>query len=256
MAEANDARTPQALFLDVGWTLLHPRQSMWQIFADVGREVDVNLRPVDAEGLVHGLVQASRSRAIADLEDGASYSDSDAEFAAQFDAIGRFVFGAAGVAGDPAPLIQRFLDRFWNGDNWSVFPDVPDSLDRLRDLGLRLGVVSNAASSLLDFLDYHGLLDRFDFTVVSAVEGIKKPDRRIFEIALQRAGTTPADTTHVGDMYLEDIVGAQRVGIRSFLIDRGEHAMFPNHREPAGSLPDDVRFVRNLREVVDALESA
>jgi HAD superfamily hydrolase (TIGR01549 family) len=253
MSVTSASNPPRAVCLDVGWTLIHPVESLWESFGAVGREAGADLSPEEVERLVHGLLNGNRQRALEEFESGTRYTDSDAEFESLFLALGRTVFGLTGVPGDCEDLTGRFLRRFWRPENWAVFPDVTEGMRRLRSAGIRVGVLSNAASNLLGFLGDLGLLDLCDFAIVSAIEGTKKPDRRIFDLALQRAGVAADSAVHVGDMYLEDVLGARRAGLRPLLIDRGRLAMFPNHPECAGDLPEPVEVVRSLTDVLDAL---
>ena len=169
--------------------------------------------------------------------------------------MGQAIFRTAGVVGDYAPLLARFFERFWRADNWAVFPDVFEGLERLRGRGIRLGVLSNASSELTRFLETFGLLECFDFSVVSAIEGIKKPDRRIFERALERAGVEAHEAVHVGDMFVEDVMGARCAGLRSLFMDRGERGLFPNHPEAAGHPPGSLEVVRDMHDVLAALDA-
>jgi HAD superfamily hydrolase (TIGR01549 family) len=244
---------PKAVFLDVGWTLVYPRNSLWDIFASIGRDAGVALSAEGAEKLVHQLMAGRRDQALAEFEAGAQYSDSDEEFVRLFDVMGRLIFSMAGVPGDHAVLGARFLERFWTLENWAPFPDVIDSMRHLREHGVKVGVLSNASSDLLDLLDALGILECCDFTVVSAIEGTKKPDRRIFEVALRRSGAEPCEAVHVGDMFVEDIVGARAVGVRPLLMDRGELGMFPNHPESGSHPPGTIEVVRDLAEVLSAI---
>lgn len=246
---------PKAVFLDVGWTLLYPTQSMWEIFAELGRESGTELDALQIERLVHDLMVGSREHALAQLQNGARYSDSDPEFAAQFGSMVQFLFGSGQAGLDLGVLTRRFLDRFWTQENWLVFSDVIEGLRKLRSMGLRLVVVSNAGSGLVGFLERRELLGMFDCVVVSAVEGVKKPDRRIFELALQRVGVGAHEAVHVGDMVIEDVVGAHGAGVRPLLMDRGNRSMFPNHSETSESLPPNVARVRTLDDVVAALQT-
>lgn len=244
---------PKAISFDVGWTLIHPRQSMWELFADVCRESGARADAREVEDLVHGLLSMSRERAMEAFAPDAEHSDSDAEFAALFGVMGQFIFAQAGAAEDSAKLSARFLERFWTADNWVIFPDALPALERLRQRGVRVGVLSNASSELVAFLAQLGLAPHLDFTVVSAVEGRKKPDRRLYAVALQRADSAPAEMAHVGDMYVEDILGARNAGIRPFLIERGPFAMFPNHPESVGLPAGTFERVRGLDELLKAL---
>jgi putative hydrolase of the HAD superfamily len=244
----------KAVFLDVGWTLLYPRESIWEIFASLSWEAGAELTAIGAERLVHAMVHGSRDRMIAQLESGAEYTDSDAEFAAVFMAMGHAIFRAAGVVGEYDLLLTRFFERFWRIDNWAVFPDVLEGLERLRAGGVRLGVLSNASSELTLFLQALGLLESFDFAVVSAVEGIKKPDRRIFERAVERAGVGANEAVHVGDMFVEDVMGARGAGLRPLFMDRGKRGLFPNHPEVSTHEPGSLEVVRNMQDVLAALD--
>jgi len=244
---------PKAVFLDVGWTLVYPRASMWEILAAVAREAGAELSAVHVEQQVHRLMAGSRERALAELEAGTQYSDSDEEFAGLFITMGNAIFSRVGVPGDHGTLSARFLDRFWTRENWAVFPDALAGLQRLRAAGIRVGVLSNAGSQLVTFLEELGLLPYCDFTVVSAIEGMRKPDRRIFERALQRADVTADEAVHVGDMYVEDIAGARQVGVRPLLMDRGPCGMFPNFPESANHSSDHVEIVRSVDDVLAAI---
>lgn len=243
----------KAVFLDVGWTVVYPLRSMWEVLAEVSAEAGAPLAAAEAERIVHRLMMAGRAHALAQLDGGAAYTDSDAEFGAQFDAMSRAVFAVGNVPGDRTELGARFLARFWTRQNWQAFPDALAGIRRLRAAGVRVGVLSNASSDLLLFLERCGLLPHFDFTVVSAIEGIKKPDRRIFERAVAAAGVRAADAVHVGDMYVEDILGARKAGIRPLLMDRGAQGMFPNHPEVAAHPPETFEVVRDLDGVLAAI---
>ena len=68
--------------------------------------------------------------------------------------------------------------------HFSVFPEVPATLARLRDAGLRLIVASNWDATLDSVLDRVGLLELVDGVVNSAAAGYAKPDGRLLERAL------------------------------------------------------------------------
>jgi HAD superfamily hydrolase (TIGR01549 family) len=241
----------RAVSLDVGWTLAYPQASMWNIFADLCTQAGVPTAPERCEQLVRSLWSAGAEYAEQRFHAGASYSDSDDEFAGMFVQMGGLIFAQMGVAEGHEDLMQRFLQTFWNEANWTVFPEVLDVLRALRGRGLRLGVLSNAPSNLPSFLERLGLAPHLDFTVVSAIEGVKKPDRRIFEVTLSRAGVAPHETLHVGDMYLEDIVGGRAAGVNTLLMERGKRALFPNYRESEGRGLDPNAVVNNLTDVLE-----
>lgn len=247
---------PRAVFLDVGWTLVHPVRSMWEVLAEVATEAGGRLSADEFEASMYRLIVSRRDVAVAQALAGTPLSDSDEEFASLFEGMGRVLFSMADVREDHGTLTRRFLQRFWTRENWRVFPDVPDAIGVLRSRGIRIGVVSNAASDLLRFLEELGLAPQLDFIVISAIEGMRKPDPRIFRRALEHAAVEPAEAVHVGDMYVEDVVGARCLGIRPFLIERGPFSMFPHHPESTSLDDPALERVASLAEAVDRIGAA
>ena len=243
----------RAVFFDVGWTLVYPHRCLWDVFAQVIREAGKEMSTDEAERFVHTMMASRREEAVNEFLGGAEYNDSDEAFESLFLAMGHLIFKKVGVKGDHNALTREVLERFWFMDNWTIYDDVTGVLERLRAGDIRIGVLSNATSALVGFLEDIGLLGHFDFAIVSAIEGIKKPDRRIFERALERAGVAASDAAHVGDMYLEDILGARNVGVRPFLIDRGVNSLFPNYPEAADHSHEKVEIVRCLGQMLDAI---
>jgi putative hydrolase of the HAD superfamily len=153
----------------------------------------------------------------------------------------------AGVAlSDATDAALAELKAYHESQNlWERVPaDVPHALERLRALGLRLVVVSNANGKLRFLLERLGLASAFDVMLDSHVEGVEKPDPRLFRIALERSGGRPETTLHVGDLYHVDVAGARAAGLRAVLLDA------------AGLYPEaDCARVRSLTELADGLES-
>jgi putative hydrolase of the HAD superfamily len=91
-------------------------------------------------------------------------------------------------------------------------------LESLRELGLRLGLVSNAFDPpdlLHRDLAQLGVTERLDFAVFSSEIGRRKPDPAIFEHALGALGVPAADTLFVGDNLANDIAGANALGMHT-----------------------------------------
>ena len=126
---------------------------------------------------------------------------------------------------------------------WESVPDdVVPALNRLRAMGLRLVVISNANGTLQRCVDRVGLGACLDTVVDSHLEGVEKPDPRLFHLALARAGARADSAIHVGDIYNADVVGARRAGLRPVLLDK------------ANLYPDvDCPRVRSLDALADGL---
>jgi epoxide hydrolase-like predicted phosphatase len=87
-------------------------------------------------------------------------------------------------------------------------------IDRLRLAGYHTGILSNAGDNARDFFAHtYSVTGHFDSITISAEEGIMKPDTRIFEIALRRAGSKPTEAVFVDDL-LANVEAARRLGMR------------------------------------------
>ncbi|XP_010083883.1 PREDICTED: haloacid dehalogenase-like hydrolase domain-containing protein 3, partial [Pterocles gutturalis] len=91
----------------------------------------------------------------------------------------------------------------------------------------RMGVVSNFDNRLETILKQCNLRHHFEFVLTSEEAGFAKPDRRIFEKALHRAGVSPEQAAHIGDDYTRDYRAAQAVGMHSFLLRAAGHGEEP-----------------------------
>jgi HAD superfamily hydrolase (TIGR01549 family) len=104
----------------------------------------------------------------------------------------------------------------------SLYNDVVPTLQRLREDGFKLAIVSNWDTPLDPLAERLGIAHYFDIIVASHDTRVRsaKPDAYIFEYTLEAVGVSAEETVHVGDTYEADIIGAQGVGIRPILIDR------------------------------------
>jgi beta-phosphoglucomutase len=119
-------------------------------------------------------------------------------------------------------LAQKMLDWLFAGRFDRLFDDSLPALEELQKLGLLLGVLSNFGVHLRDLLHRFGLLPFFDFVLVSAEVGLAKPDPRIFDLVVERAGIPRERLLYVGDHLGDDVEGARDAGLAAVLIDRGD----------------------------------
>ncbi len=119
----------------------------------------------------------------------------------------------------PQPFFDELMWRWYEPllRIATVEPDTRDVLGELQSRGFALGIVSNTfvPGWVLDrHLEMVGLLSYFPVRVYSADVRYRKPDRRIFEMALDQLSVEPSRAMFVGDLYSTDIVGAERAGLK------------------------------------------
>lgn len=130
------------------------------------------------------------------------------------------LFLEAGVTANRMVEVRRCLYRM-HGERhlWcSVAEDTCAALDRLRQAGLRLGIISNSDGRVALALEAAGLRDYFDVVVDSVLVGVEKPDPAIFRAALEALEIAPEDALYVGDLYEVDVVGARAAGMNAVLL--------------------------------------
>ena len=94
-----------------------------------------------------------------------------------------------------------------------LMPGALELLETLKGRGFSLGVISNNDGNTRPKCAEVKIESCFDFILDSTVEGVMKPDGRIFAQALQLGSASPAETLHVGDLWGCDILGAHAAGL-------------------------------------------
>ncbi len=121
--------------------------------------------------------------------------------------------------GLPTGLAEALFEHFADPGLWRVYPEVPPCLQRWRQRGLRLAVVSNFDSRLPGLLEGLGVAEHLHTVVVSSAAGAAKPDPAPYRQALEALGLPAEAVWHVGDSP-EDEAGADAAGIRCLLVQR------------------------------------
>jgi HAD superfamily hydrolase (TIGR01549 family) len=139
-----------------------------------------------------------------------------------------------GMGGDGEAARECALEiesRWANAHNFDLYDDALPTLAELRRRGLRIGLVSNGARDLDEFVADHRL--DVDAVVGSRRHGWTKPHPSIFRAALDALRVGAEEAAMVGDSPEDDIDGARALGMRAFLLDRENH--YPDHPD---RLPD------------------
>jgi putative hydrolase of the HAD superfamily len=110
-----------------------------------------------------------------------------------------------------------------------------ETLRELRDRGIRTGLITVCSEDAVDVWPETPFAGLFDAEVFSCSCGLRKPDPRIYRIALENLGVEPSEALFVGDGANDELAGAERVGMHAVLIHRpGEEPAWPEVRDWAG----------------------
>ena len=141
------------------------------------------------------------------------------------------------ISPDHEPIIERLL----NYDNVVLFPDAREVLNFLREKNKKLILISNCISSTRWQIERLGLVDYFDKIVLSCSVGLRKPDRAIFELAIQDFDVKPNEVVMIGDQVKLDMEGAKALGWDAILLDR------ENKKDYDGK---KIRSLLELKEII------
>lgn len=124
---------------------------------------------------------------------------------------------------------------------------VVEFLEYLREQGIRTGVISNISySGRVVEQRIRGLFpgQEFEFILATSEYLFRKPNRRIFRLALEKAELEPEDAWYIGDQYECDIVGAAGAGLFPVWYTGAMNMPYTPHEEvlTAGSW-EEVRAV-------------
>jgi HAD superfamily hydrolase (TIGR01549 family) len=153
------------------------------------------------------------------------YSERDSEFIEYTSAfILRTLLAERGYADLEDETLRQALRAMYAVSQayWQTDEDTIQTLERLRQDGYRLGMISNAADDedVQTLVDRANLRPHFEFILTSAAVGVRKPNPQIFDLALEKLGIPARRAAMIGDTLGADILGAQNAGIFSIWITR------------------------------------
>jgi epoxide hydrolase-like predicted phosphatase len=116
---------------------------------------------------------------------------------------------ALGVARPYDPLLWEHVF----GQVYTPKGEILALASMLKERGYKVGLLSNTESPTVRFFHQQGYT-MFDATVFSCEEGTAKPERRIYEIALERLGVKPPEAVFIDDRA-DFIEGARKLGMHT-----------------------------------------
>ncbi|MFO8057408.1 MAG: HAD family hydrolase [bacterium] len=139
------------------------------------------------------------------------------------------------------PLTQRLVEL---RPKRVMMPGALGVLARLHEQGYPLAIISNNDGYTREKCRAVGIEDYFFLILDSTVEGINKPDPRIYQKALMSAGLRPPEVLHVGDLWGCDVLGARNLGMKAVWL--ANPLVTP---EPL----EDVKNISRLEELLELI---
>ena len=163
---------------------------------------------------------------------------------------GSFVLTDFGLDEESVRSYAEELAHMWEVTHYhrALRPHVREKLEGLKDLGMKLGVISNTASlyQVFDILKEYGIRDYFQDVTLSSVTGYRKPNPNIFMVSLHQVQSDPAHCAYVGDTISRDVIGPIRMGFgATFHIDSYLTRLKDTHVSP------DVKATYNIQDIYE-----
>ena len=145
------------------------------------------------------------------------------------------------------PLFLTEMSRGISRRKLGLYPHVREVLDVLRER-YPLALVTDAQSAYArGELHKVGLLDYFDPIIVSGDHGFRKPDRRLFQLALDGMAVAAQHALYVGNDMHRDIFGARQAGMATVMFDSDQGTKVYRDCVPDYAITD----FRDLLKILD-----
>lgn len=167
----------------------------------------------------------------------------------------RVLYEYLGIEFSLTPLQMETV--FWDAASaGAVMPDADKMIDYINKNGIRSAVISNllwSGEALTQRLNRLLPNNKFEFVMTSSDYFLRKPNRILFDIAVQKSGLCPEDIWYCGDNPQADVEGSAQVGIFPVWYDNDTEKDYKDR-------PDEVQpkcehlYIREWDEMIDVLE--
>ncbi len=141
--------------------------------------------------------------------------------------------------------------KLWVFTEADLYPEALNTIAKLSDRGLKIGLVANQPPSVVESLKRDGIFNFIKFAGISALVGVEKPDPKIFELALEGLGVSASETIHIGNRIDTDVLPAKKLGFKTIWVRRGE----ANPEPTASDLAEPTFVVDDLLNVPELIQT-
>jgi putative hydrolase of the HAD superfamily len=208
----------KAILFDMGSTLIEFENSTWDILGRICAER--GYRFLKENDLI--LPDFKEFIKLLEVEYMKAYEKvkgSHREF--KFERVAGDFFKALNISTSDG-LYEPFMEVYYKpiSDQLTLIDNAEDVLRYFKDRDVKIGLVSNTIFPERFHqreLKRFGLFPYLDSQCFSSDAGIRKPHPEIFLKVLNELNTQPSEAVFVGDRLVEDVGGAQKVGMKGIL---------------------------------------
>lgn len=137
---------------------------------------------------------------------------------------------------------ELVTDEYEN--SFCLFEDTIETLQRLKKNGHLLGIITNGAEEQQrKKIKKFNLEQFFSIVIISQEVGYSKPQKEIFEIAINTTSSQERNCFYVGDDYERDIIGSYNAGMNPIWINRESSIM-----ETDSEISTQIHYLNELIE--------
>ena len=231
----------QVIFFDAAGTLFHIKGSVGEIYLQYAEKYGMRKTPENLEKVNNAFLESFKAAPPPLFAVEHPEKLKQCERLWWFDVV-HAVFYRVGMFEQFDDYFEEVFEAFGTADPWEVYPEVPQTLELLRDQGLELGVISNFDTRFYGIFRALGLDRYFDTITISSMAKSVKPSTDIFRYALSQHALDPQEAIHVGNSVREDVEGAEKAGLTGIWLNR-------DGSEPSKGQMNPQRVAKNLEEM-------
>ncbi len=127
-------------------------------------------------------------------------------------------------------------------------------LPRLKSDGYKTGLITNCGAEVPKIISDIPFAAFLDVAVFSSLEGVQKPDPRIYQLTAERLSVKPEECLYIGDGDCHELSGALQAGMHPVLIRNPDEDITDVHRVDFEADEWDGPVISSLKEVLNYLE--
>jgi len=242
----------QYIYLDIGDTVLHLRQSPGEIYLDLINSFGMDISGIESIKANEAFYKAWK------------YLDNKFQ---KPDYRDRYSFHPKGSIGFWNDLIAFFLnslhlpnhdslrkyifESFETGEHWEIEPSFFELVHLAQENEIKMGVLSNWDNRLRNLLKKKEIYDYFDDFIISGEIGFEKPSSEIFMAAEKRIGRSGDSILYAGDKLSLDWIPASERGWKAFLfLSEWKNQPAQNNFTKAENLPKGCDIINKLDTIL------